>query len=182
MTQDPRIAEIVTFWRSAGPDKWFAKDQTFDAEIATRFMPLHDAAARGDLDDWANTAEGAFALMILLDQFPRNMFRGSARAFATDAKALAIAKHAILAGRDQALPPADRQFLYLPFMHSEVLADQDVAVALYERLKDETALRYAHIHRDAVARFGRFPHRNAALGRQTTPDEAAYLANGGFRG
>lgn len=182
MTQDPRITEIATFWRSAGPDKWFTKDPAFDAEVATRFMPLHDAAARGELDDWANAPEGTFALMILLDQFPRNMFRGSARAFATDPKAIGIAKVAVLAGQDQALSPADRQFLYLPFMHSEALADQDMAVALYEGLQNEKALHYAHIHRDAIGRFGRFPHRNAVLGRDTTPEEATYLANGGFKG
>jgi uncharacterized protein (DUF924 family) len=182
MTQDARIAEVLSFWRAAGREKWFAKDDAFDAEIALRFMALHDAAARGELDAWESGPEGALALALLLDQFPRNMFRGSARAFATDGKALGVVRRAILAGLDQSFDPVDRQFFYLPFMHAETLADQDVAVKLYEALGDAEALRYAHIHRDAIARFGRFPHRNALLGRETTADEESYLADGGFKG
>jgi len=172
--------DVTRFWRAAGPHRWFKKDAAFDAEIATRFMGVVDAATRGDLDDWAETAEGALALLIVLDQFPRNLFRGSQRAFATDAKARETARLAIANGFDRALEPDHRQFVYLPFMHSESLEDQDLSVALYETLGLEEQLRYAHIHRDVVRRFGRFPHRNAALGRETTTEEAEFLANGGF--
>jgi uncharacterized protein (DUF924 family) len=175
-------AHVLAFWREAGPDKWFAKDAAFDRDIALGFMRAHDLAARGALDHWKAEPEGALALVILLDQVPRNVFRGSARAFATDRKALDTAKQAVLAGFDQGFAPADRQFFYLPFMHAESLADQELGLALYQTLGDEKALHYAEIHRDAIARFGRFPHRNAVLGRETTAEEAEYLANGGFAG
>lgn len=173
---------IVAFWRDAGPDKWFTKDPAFDAEIALAHMATYDRAARGDLDTWSATPTGALALVLLLDQFPRNMFRGTARAFATDAKALEIAKAAILEGLDQEVESALRLFFYLPFMHAESLTEQDMCIVLIEALGQEEALRYAHIHREAIARFGRFPHRNPLLGRETTPEEAEYLASGGFQG
>lgn len=178
----PRPDDVLTFWRDAGPDKWFEKNEDFDRACALRLMGAHDLACRGELESWRETPNGALALVILLDQIPRNIFRGTSRAFATDPKALAIAKEAVLAGFDQGFAPIDRQFFYLPFMHSEILADQDTSVALYEALGEELQLRYAHIHRDVIARFGRFPHRNPLLGRQTTPEEAEFLANGGFAG
>ena len=179
---EPRAEDVLAFWREAGPDKWFTKNEEFDRELALRFMGLHDQACRGALDSWADSADGSLALVILLDQVPRNIFRGTARAFATDAKALSIAKEAVLAGFDQSFPPQERQFFYLPFEHSENLADQDTCVALCEAMGDAETLRWAHIHRDAIARFGRFPHRNPMLGRETTPEEAEYLVNGGFKG
>jgi uncharacterized protein (DUF924 family) len=174
-------ADVVSFWREAGPKRWFRKDETFDADFRSRFLPCHEAAVRGELDSWAGDAEGALALLILLDQFPRNAFRGTARMFESDAKARGIAHAAIAAGFDNDIEPELRNFLYLPFMHSENLADQDRAVELTRKLGDDP-LRYAVLHRDIVARFGRFPHRNAVLGRVTTPDEQRFLDDGGFAG
>ena len=181
----PGPAEIVAFWRDAGPARWFAKDDAFDAEIARRFEATHHAAARGELADWAETAEGSLALLILLDQFPRNIWRGSAHAFATDPLARAIAARALAAGHDAQTDPALRSFFYLPFEHSERLEDQDRCLALCEALDAESggdAGTWARLHRDIIARFGRFPHRNACLGRDSTADELAFLAGGGFGG
>jgi len=173
--------ETVQFWADAGPGRWFKKDVAFDDQFRTRFAAEHEAAASGALDDWANSAEGALALLILLDQYPRNSFRGTARMFATDSKALSIATQAIARGFDQAVDPALRSFMYLPFMHSERLADQDRALELYAPLVSESQ-RFAVQHRDIIARFGRFPHRNALLGRATTAEEQAFLHDGGFAG
>jgi uncharacterized protein (DUF924 family) len=173
-------AEITQFWRSAGPERWFRKDPAFDAEIRARFEPAHMAAARRELDGWAATAEGALALLLLLDQFPRNLYRGTAHQFATDPLARAVATAALAAGRDRAVEANLRQFFVLPFEHSERLDDQNRAVALAQG--DAELTKWAVIHRDIIARFGRFPHRNAALGRETTPEEAAFLAEGGFGG
>jgi uncharacterized protein (DUF924 family) len=175
-------AEIVSFWRDAGPDKWFEKDEAFDRDIATRFLATHEAASRCELASWQESAEGALALLILLDQFPRNMFRNSAHAFATDPLARAIADHALAHGFDHATEHALRQFFYLPFMHSEVLADQDRCLQLYEKYGDANTLKFANIHRDIVLKFGRFPHRNGVLGRVTTPAEDEFLRSGGFAG
>ena len=174
-------AEIAQFWADAGPGRWFKKDAAFDDEFRARFAAEHEAAASGALDDWANSAEGALALMILLDQYPRNSFRGTARMFATDPKALSIATQAIALGFDHAVDPALRSFIYLPFMHSERLADQDRALELYAPLAAESQ-RFAVQHRDIIARFGRFPHRNALLGRATTVEEQTFLDGGGFAG
>jgi uncharacterized protein (DUF924 family) len=168
-------AEIVSFWSEAGPDKWFKQDEGFDQAIRLKFLPTYEAAANGELAAWEQSAEGALALVILLDQFSRNMFRGNARAFATDALAQAVADRALARGFDQATDLAMRPFFYLPFMHSEALIDQDRSVRLYETLGDAEQLRYATEHRDVVQRFGRFPHRNRALGRDTTPAEQAFL-------
>ncbi len=154
----------------------------FDHAIALRFEPAHFAAARGEHDGWIATAEGALALLILLDQFPRNLFRDSGHAFATDGKALAIAKHAIGEGFDQEVEPDLRPFVYMPLMHSEDLGDQTACVVLFEALGAKTNLDFAKTHRDIIARFGRFPHRNAALGRATTPEEQGFLEEGGFAG
>jgi uncharacterized protein (DUF924 family) len=172
---------IVAFWRTAGPDHWFKKDLAFDDEIKRRFLPTYEAAAAGKLTDWEQSAEGALALLLLLDQFPRNMFRGEARAFATDPLARAIASRAILNGFDGAYPDL-RSFFYLPFEHSENLADQERCIALNKAAGDADGLKWAEIHADIIRRFGRFPHRNAVLGRLTTPEEQAFLDGGGFAG
>ncbi len=173
--------DVVGFWRDAGEAAWFRTDEAFDAGFRGRFLGVHEAAARGELDGWAATAEGALALLILLDQFPRNAFRGSARMFATDAQALAVADAAIAAGHDLATEAALRLFFYLPYEHAEDLAAQDRAVELIAPLGGEL-LRFAELHRDVIARFERFPHRNALLGRTTTAAEQAFLEGGGFAG
>jgi uncharacterized protein (DUF924 family) len=175
MTVPVAPAEIVSFWSEAGPDKWFEQDESFDQAIRLRFLLTYEAAANGELIAWEENVEGALALVLLLDQFPRNMFRGDARAFPTDALARAVADRALARGFDQATDLALRPFFYLPFMHSEALIDQDRSVRLYEALGETEQLRYATEHRDVVQRFGRFPHRNRALGRDTTPAEEAFL-------
>ena len=175
-------AAVLELWRTAGPDKWFTKDAAFDAEIRARFLAAWEAAASGQLATWEETAEGALALTIVLDQFPRNMFRGDARTYQEDARARAVAGRAIARGFDLEIPRGERQFFYLPFMHSEALADQEHCVELAERYGDDDFLGYALRHADIVRRFGRFPHRNALLGRATTADEQAFLDGGGFRG
>jgi uncharacterized protein (DUF924 family) len=180
MTSPHSASAIVGFWREAGPARWYKKDDAFDAELRVRFEAAHLAAARRELDSWAVTAEGALALLLLLDQVPRNIYRGAAHQFATDPLALRIASEALAAGHDQAVEPSLRQFFILPFEHSERLADQDRAVQLAQG--DAELTKWAVIHRDIIARFGRFPHRNSALGRDTTPEEAAFLAAGGFGG
>lgn len=173
--------ELIAFWRDAGPDRWFAKDDGFDQAFRERFLALHEAAARGALAAWAATAEGVLALLLLLDQFPRNAFRGTTRMYATDAMARAVARAAIAAGHDRSVPTELRHFVYLPFGHSEDLADQDRCVALNQHL-GQPNIGHAERHRDIVARFGRFPHRNPILGRATTAEERHYLDNGGFIG
>jgi uncharacterized protein (DUF924 family) len=174
--------DILAFWTEAGPRKWYAKDAAFDTAIRDRFEAVHHAAARGEHDDWAATPDGALALLILLDQFPRNLYRGSAHAFATDPKARAVARAAAARGWRRAVAPELRQFMLLPFEHSEDLADQDEGLALAAALGDAEITKWHRIHRDIIARFGRFPHRNAALGRVTTPEEQAFLDTGGFGG
>ncbi|MBI2715496.1 MAG: DUF924 family protein [Rhizobiales bacterium] len=182
MTGEPSPAEVVAFWRDAGPQRWFTKDAAFDDDIRRRFLGLHETAAAGKLSHWEQTAEGALALLILLDQFPRNMFRGQARAFASDPLARAIAAGALVRGFDAQAPDGMRGFFYLPFEHSENLADQERCVAFHKAIGDVDGLKWAEIHTDIIRRFGRFPHRNAALGRATTPDEQAFLDAGGFAG
>ena len=172
---------VLAFWRDAGPQRWFRRDDAFDAEFRERFLAAHVAAAAGRLQSWLDDAEGALALVLLLDQFPRNAFRGTPRVYATDAQARAIADAALVAGFDRQVDAALRRFFYLPFMHSEELADQERSLALNADAGDD-ALRWARHHRDVVARFGRFPHRNAILGRDSTPEEARFLAEGGFTG
>lgn len=173
--------DVLAFWRAAGPGRWFGKDEAFDREFRERFLGAHEAAARGELDAWVQDAPGALALLILLDQFPRNAFRGTPRMFASDAKARAVARQALQAGLDAQIEADLRNFCYLPFMHSEQLPDQDLAVELAGKLGGES-LRYAIMHRDIIQRFGRFPHRNAVLGRATTPEEQRFLDDGGFGG
>lgn len=175
-------AGILSFWQDAGPRKWFEKDDAFDAEIAQRYLAGYEAAAAGRLIDWEGTAEGALALTILLDQFPRNMFRGSARTFWADPLARAVAERALARGFDRSVAHSLRAFFYLPFMHSENIADQERCVALYRAHGDAEGLKYAEDHAEIVRRFGRFPHRNRVLGRQTTAEEQAFLDAGGFSG
>lgn len=180
--QTPAAAvEVVEFWRDAGPERWFAKDASFDAAFRTRFLALHERAARGELDGWLETPDGAFALVILLDQFPRNAFRGTARMYATDPHARAAAAIAIEKSFDHAPPPDLQKFFYLPFAHSEVLDDQERSVRLCARLGGRDFAN-AKRHRDIVARFGRFPHRNPILGRAMTPEEQIFLDEGGYAG
>ncbi len=173
--------EVLSFWREAGPDRWFNKDEAFDTAIREQFLATYEAAARGELAGWEASAEGALALVIVLDQFPRNMFRGSPRTYAADERARWAANLALKRGYDLDVPAEMRSFLFLPFMHSEDLADQNRCVELYRAAQHEN-LKYAIEHRDVIRRFGRFPHRNAVLGRATTPDEQAFLDGGGFAG
>jgi uncharacterized protein (DUF924 family) len=150
--------------------------------LLQKFLAIHEAAARGELAAWEESPEGALALVILLDQFPRNMFRGSAHAFATDPLARAVANRALARGFDQVTDEMVRPFFYLPFMHSELAADQDRSVRLHGAFGDAERLRHAVIHHDIVVKFGRFPHRNHAMGRDTTPAEREFLDGGGFAG
>ena len=174
-------AGVVSFWRAAGPGRWFEKDPAFDAAFRARFLPLHMAVAWRRCDHWSETAEGTLALVILTDQFPRNAFRGTAHMYATDSLARFYARHALVAGQDLEVEPDIRLFFYLPFAHSEELADQALSVER-ARLLGAEALEHARGHQAIVRRFGRFPHRNALLGRETTEKEAAFLAEGGFAG
>ena len=181
------VRDILGFWfgspGEAGQDEsreaWWLKDPAFDAQIRALFLEAYQSAVAGELDALAHTAEGALALILLFDQFSRNMFRGERACYASDEAARKIARQALDQGFDQAVSPLRRWFFYMPFEHSESLADQDLSVSLFEALpvstrRDEvvtSALR----HREIVAQFGRFPHRNEILGRTTTPDEAAFL-------
>lgn len=175
-------SDILQFWRAAGEQKWFARDDAFDAEIRRQFLPAYEGATHGHLDDLEATPEGALALLILLDQMPRNMFRGTARAYAADPLARAVAQRALARGFDRSFTLPERQFFYLPFMHSEALADQQRAVELYRSAGDAEGLEYAEQHAAVIRRFGRFPHRNPLLGRPMTADEQAFLDAGGFAG
>ncbi|HEY5106920.1 MAG TPA: DUF924 family protein [Caulobacteraceae bacterium] len=181
-----RPADIVDFWQNAGRAKWFAKDPAFDEAVRTRFEALHHAAARGEHESWAASPQGSLALVLLLDQVPRNLWRGSAHAFATDPLARRVADLAIARDHDKETKLDLRAFFYLPFAHSESAADQARSVALSSALAAETGnegdLRSAIEHSQIVERFGRFPHRNRCLGRQTTPEEQAFLDAGGFAG
>jgi len=166
--------------------EWFRKDAAFDDAIRKQFTALVDDALAGTLPDWGNSPEAALAHILVLDQFTRNLFRDEARAFAGDAAALALAKKLIGSGRDKNLPPIRRWFVFMPFMHSESLLEQERSVALFDALRREaqesaldSAYGYARLHREIVERFGRFPHRNAALGRPSTPEEEAFLKQPG---
>jgi len=182
MTPDAAEA-VLAYWRDAGPSRWFGKDEAFDTDFRTRFLAQHERAAAGELDTWADTAEGRLALLILLDQFPRNAFRGTARMYATDAQARRLALEGIARGDDTQVDATLRRFMLLPLMHSEDLADQDLCVEKTAALGDGgDTHRFALHHRDIVQRFGRFPHRNAILGRASTPDELQFMAEGGFGG
>jgi uncharacterized protein (DUF924 family) len=184
-------SEVLEFW--FGPpdapgygeprDVWFVKSAEFDAEVRDRFVGTWVAAAQHQLDDWLEARDSALALVIVLDQFPRNMFRASAKAFVADRQAQAVAERLVARGWDRELAPAQRWFAYLPFEHAESLPMQDRSVALFETLRDHpasaSAIDYAHRHRDVIRRFGRFPHRNAILGRDSTAAELEFLKQPG---
>jgi uncharacterized protein (DUF924 family) len=174
-------AAVVDFWREAGPGRWFAKDDELDRRFRERFLSLYQAAARGERTAWLATADGALALVLLLDQFPRNAFRGTPRMYATDALARTVTTTAMDAGHDRAVEAQLQLFFYLPFSHSENLADQERSVALNRRL-GQPNLSHAEGHRDIIRRFGRFPHRNPILGRTMRPEEQQFLIEGGFAG
>ena len=183
MHTDITPSDVISFWKEAGPSKWFARDDAFDTLFRDQFEAAHFAAARRELESWAETAEGSLALLILLDQFPRNAFRGTAHAFATDPLARTVATRALQAGHDLQVEGDIRRFFYLPFQHSEARADQDLQVRLFQtRMERKPDDRWAEHHHDIILRFGRFPHRNQALGRETTPVERAFLEQDGFRG
>jgi uncharacterized protein (DUF924 family) len=177
---------VLAFWRQAGPERWFAADPDFDSTLHESFAVPHGQAACGKLSSWEQDASGALALILLTDQIPRNIFRHSAHAFATDEMARNIADRALARGFDQATEPGLRVFFYLPFEHHEDASSQARAVALCEKLSTETGaknwLDYARLHQGLISRFGRFPHRNLVLGRVSTPEEITYLAQGGFAG
>ena len=176
MTESPQ--SIIDFWFSdAVRPLWFKSTAEFDNQLRDRFGVLWQDAATGKLDSWDESAEGALALVILLDQIPLNIYRGKARSFSTEAKAREIAERAINKGWDTTLPDEQKAFLYMPYMHSETLADQDQAVALYQSAGLEYNLKFAQHHQDIIRRFGRFPHRNEILGRESTDAEQAYLAS-----
>lgn len=172
---------MVDFWLAAGPEKWFRKDEQFDVLLRESFWEVHFAAARREYDDWLQQPLSALALILLLDQYPRNSFRATAHMFATDALALYYAHLALKAGFDQQVQEPLRLFFYLPLMHAENLSDQERCVALCEKLQSNS-LEFAIEHRDIIAQFGRFPHRNPQLLRTTTAQEQAYLDAGGFAG
>jgi len=178
---DPDAQAVVDFWRAAGREKWFEKSSAFDDEFRSKFLALHERAAAGELDGWAVTPEGALALILLLDQFPRNCFRGTTRMYDSDPRARAAASKALAEDFDLGVEEALRVFFYLPFSHSERIEDQKIAVGKQRALGDE-AVKHAQRHHDIVERFGRFPHRNPILGRETTPDEQKFLDEGGFAG
>ncbi len=172
------IDEVLGFWFGEGmPDRWFVKDPAFDDEVRAALLPGYEAAVNGLLNDWRTTARGCLALCILLDQAPRNLFREDPRAFASDAVALDVARHALRERMQDDLSQSERLFLYLPLEHSEELQDQEDCLELTKTLDENPAwYDYAVLHRDIIARFGRFPHRNQTLGRETTAEEAAFLA------
>ncbi len=175
-------ADILRFWRDAGPDRWFTRSDAFDADLKSRFLPLWEKASVGQLSSWEETADGALALVIVLDQFPRNMFRNDPRTYASDPLAREVARRAIARGADTKVAPALRSFFYLPFEHSEDADDQKTCVALFKASGDTDGLKWAEHHAEIISRFGRFPHRNLVLNRNTTPDEQSFLDSGGFSG
>ncbi len=179
MSENQTALSFLNFWISAGHDKWFGGGPAFDEECRA-FEPLWEAAKDGAHDDWMETASGALSLITLLDQIPRNIFRGDAKQFSTDEKALTLAKTAIQQGYDQTQAMPVRNFFYLPFMHSEELSDQQACCDYLRPLGSMEHYYFALVHMDAIARFGRFPHRNEMLGRQTTDAERAYMETGGF--
>jgi uncharacterized protein (DUF924 family) len=173
---------ILAFWREASPDHWYVRDEAFDTEVRRRYLELWRKAAAGELTAWEQSDDGALALVIVLDQFPRNMFRGDARAYSSDAMARDVASRAIERGAGARIAEDLREFLYMPLMHSEHLADQLRCIDLFRGAGGTDNLKYAEDHAAIIRRFGRFPHRNRILGRPTTAEEQAFLDDGGFSG
>jgi uncharacterized protein (DUF924 family) len=185
VAKDPRAASILAFWFGSGDrdKRWFEKSPAFDEEVRRRFLALHAEGAAGNLAHWKNDAADCLALIVLLDQFPRNMFRGTPRAFATDGLALEAARHAVAHGYDRDMRPSEQAFIYLPYEHAESLEEQlracELTAPLVEFPETDDVYRYAVAHRDIIRRFGRFPHRNAILGRESTPEEIEFLMGPG---
>ncbi len=177
---DKRAQEVIDFWQEIGPKAWFARNDAIDAQITDKFAALHGEAAKGRLDGWMQHAGECLALVILLDQFSRNMFRGGPKAFACDAHALAVANHAIASGFHLDVDPGLADFFFMPLMHSESVVDQRRCVALMHAYSNPQSVHFAKLHLRIIERFGRFPHRNPMLGRNTTPAEKAYMDGGGF--
>ena len=171
---------IVEFWLRAGESRWFTRDVGFDATLAMRFAGALQEARAGKHDGWAATPRGALGLVLLLDQVSRNIHRGSSLAFAADAKALALARQSVARGFHRMMPARQAMWLVMPFEHDENLESQDRAVALFTSLGFDDLVHWANVHKDVILRFGRFPHRNAVLGRNSTADELAFLKSGGF--
>lgn len=174
--------EITEFWRDAGPELWFSKSDDFDETVRQRYGDLPEKAMADAFSPWRDHPVSALALILVLDQFPRNIYRSSANAFAYDSKAMSEADHALKRQHDQAFSLPLKRFFYIPFMHSEELADQQRCLDLCRRVDDEEGVKFAQIHYDIIARFGRFPHRNDLLGRTTTEEEQRFLDDGGFAG
>jgi len=174
----PKAAEVLRFWFDEHATDWFVKNPDFDAEIRSRFLEIHVAAAVGQLAHWADESRSCLALVIALDQFPRNMFRGESRAFDSDPLARAAARVILERGWDKQITQSKQLFAYLPFVHSESLADQDLSCQLMKHFGEEQ-LRYAQRHREIIQRFGRFPHRNGVLGRESTAAEIEFLKQPG---
>ena len=174
------IEQVLSFWfERHGPDHWWAKDPAFDEAIRTEFGTLHASAAFGELYDWRDGPEGRLAEIIVLDQFSRNLYRQDPRAFACDGMALVLAQEAVRSGADRAMPLERRHFFYLPYEHSESRRIHEIAVALFESLDDSESLKYELQHKAIIDRFGRYPHRNKALGRVSTAEEIAFLETPG---
>ncbi|MDP7341965.1 MAG: DUF924 family protein [Alphaproteobacteria bacterium] len=170
------IRSVLEFWLlQIDPDKWFSRDDAVDGEIRTRFWALHQRAVAGALQRWRETPGGCLAEIILLDQFSRNLFRGDARAYAADGQAREVMDHALARGFDDGMSADERRFLYMPLQHSENAADQARSVDLFRALEDDETFHFTLRHQEIIARFGRFPHRNAALGRDSTAEEIAFL-------
>lgn len=176
MTAMNQAADIIDFWYAdSSRELWFKSTPEFDRELIERFEKTWQRARDGELDHWRQSADGCLALVILLDQFPLNMFRGQAASFATEAQSRDVARHALEQGFDREMSAEKKSFLYMPFMHSEDLADQQTSLRLFDQPGLESNFRFARHHHDIVARFGRFPHRNAVLGRSSSAAELEYL-------
>lgn len=175
-------SDVTDFWAGAGPKKWWRKDDQFDADIARRFGGIHMEASESLLDHWADTPDGALALILVLDQFSRNLFRNDPRAFARDDACVALTKKLMESGADRQMRSDIGVFCYLPLMHSEYLEDQDLCLREMERLDLPDNIKAAVEHRDIIEKFGRFPHRNEVLGRTSSAAEQAFLDGGGFSG
>jgi len=173
--------EVIDFWRTAGPEKWFISDPDFDEEVKALFGSTPEQAYAGTYDKWSEQANECLAFILVLDQFPRNIFRGSPKAFAYDSVAIEVTKKIIEQGFDQNYQLPLKRFLYLPFMHSEKLEDQRYCIELCEKANDPDGVNFGQIHLDVIEKFNRFPHRNEVLGRQSTPEELKFLQEGGFK-